>query len=357
MPTGMIAPAQESAAPVPSDSPEEWLQQALTLAEKTAKDGGVPTTAAMLRRRIAAGLAGSKARISWRDAVSIAMDVLPPTTRAPWPAVTVPRVELPRDHALHLDMQTEWYFFDANGFTKTGDRFYMNFLFQVLGGAYAGAPSAGSSPAVRALSVICAATLVPADGGNAQRFQSWHAYPFAYSRAAAEAVAAAQVGKGPVFYNDSPQRLCLRALNGDGSAPVLELSSAGGKGDGRTVDTFSAEWLQGAPAGFSFQVSQDTAAQPVLMQGQPDKSDPGYPGQSSFTGLDPPGSSVLAQLTGTSYLYYSWSAMNFAEGAALVLGGVRHEIDCSRSILWMDHQGGVSKGSARQASPRSNTRP
>ena len=131
MPTaGMIAPARED-PPVPAESPEEWLQQALSLAEKTTKDGGVPTTAGMLRRRIAAGLAGAKARISWRDAVSIAMDVLPPTTRAPWPAVTVPRAELPRDHALHLDMQTEWYFFDANGFTKTGDRFYMNFLFQI----------------------------------------------------------------------------------------------------------------------------------------------------------------------------------------------------------------------------------
>ena len=56
----MIAPARED-PPVPADSPEEWLQQALSLAEKTTKDGGVPTTAGMLRRRIAAGLAGAKA--------------------------------------------------------------------------------------------------------------------------------------------------------------------------------------------------------------------------------------------------------------------------------------------------------
>jgi hypothetical protein len=27
-------------------------------------------------------------------------------------------------------MQTEWYFFDANGYTVGGDRFYINFLFQ-----------------------------------------------------------------------------------------------------------------------------------------------------------------------------------------------------------------------------------
>eukprot|EP00966_Prymnesium_polylepis_P185099 4290106-Prymnesium_polylepis.1 len=236
-------------------TPEAFLEEALTLAAKDAKNGGVPITAGLLRRRIAAGLSGAKPRLSWQQAISIAMDVLPPTTRTPWPAVTMSRAVLPRDHSLHLDMQTEWYFFETNGFTTGGDRFYMVFLFQVLGGTYAGAPASGSQ-AVRALSIICAATLVPASGAPAQRFESWKGYPFVYSRAEAEAMAeAAGKDSSLIFYSDATQRLSLCALHVDGGAspeqPVLQLQSSG------TSDVFSAQWLHDVAAGFSFGVSQD----------------------------------------------------------------------------------------------------
>jgi hypothetical protein len=68
--------------PAPAGSAESWLEQALTLAERSEANGGVPQTAALVRRRVEAGLSGTKRRISWKEAVAIGMDVLPPTTRA-----------------------------------------------------------------------------------------------------------------------------------------------------------------------------------------------------------------------------------------------------------------------------------
>jgi len=259
-------------------------------------------------------------------------------------------------------MQTEWYFFDANGYTVGGDRFYINFLFQVLGGTYDGGVSSapiGTIPAVRALSLITAATLVPADGSEAKRYESWAVFPFAHSQEEAQQLAAAQPGGGTVYYSEASALLSVHALGDDATLaqpPLMKLTAGGGgRGGSSTPDVFDLEWLGAAPAGFSFSVAQDTTSQPILMQGQPDKTLPSYPSQDAFTGLDPPATSFLAQLTGTSYLYYSWSSMVFQPGATLHLGGKAHQVDTERSVLWMDHQGGVSKAAASTISAVTNS--
>lgn len=262
--------------------------------------------------------------LSYRDVVIIYNQILPKSLWDDWSGVQLtPPLNIPKNIPFNVNFSKEWYYFNTNGYFKDPSgkpvRFYMLRVlkrFRVL------CPF-GSEDAPWLFSDVI--SIYAQNGMKIVEHVSAPCYSVANSTP--------NNGTKPYFLiSSNPLEIKYVTNESNNNAPL-----------GMGNKNYRALYLEKGVLNtefnkndiyynFSCKCNKD-----ILLQGE------------NLDGLDPPATNLISKVSGASYLYFSWPSWVLNDNGYLIYKNNTYKMVPNDSTLpftlWLDHQGGVVKGS------------
>lgn len=259
--------------------------------------------------------------LTYRAVVVFIQQFLPKLVYKDWPSVgLVPPLDIPTLQPFNSNFNTEWYYFNLNGYvTTTSDntpkRFYMLRVVKRLGVKYA----EGTENVPWLLTDIISLFI---EGEK-------NIYTHVCAPSFSSSVNAPNTQDNYYSISTSP----LKVIYTDNKTSSTLFNAITLQKD-KMTSTFNGISLEND----KIEISLDcTCNKSILLQGQ------------DLDGLDPPASNFISKLSGASYLYYSWPSWKTKEkNNVFKVNGTTYIVQADPFELWLDHQGGTVKNSKFQ---------